>query len=109
MSGQVCKVIINMLLQALMKALETILLTPAIHRDRLPETLRVSLIQKLADIDLASYRGDSSLLPGGGLVGIVEVLQDHGMVTDEVWEILHRPEVETDKDLHKKPRHGEGL
>ena len=108
MSGQVCKVIINMLLQALMKALETILLTPAIHRDRLPEDVRMSLIQKLADIDLASYRGDGSLLPDGGLAGIVEVLQDHGMVTDEVWEILHRPEAKAGEGPHR-PQRGEGL
>lgn len=91
MSGAVCKVIINMLVQGLMKALETILITPAIHQDKLPNDVRMGLIQKLADLDLALYSGDKALLPGGGLAEIVKTLERHGLVTDEVWQVLRKP------------------
>lgn len=86
MAGAACKVIINMSLRALIQAVETILLNPQINQGKIPENDRLMLVQRLADIDLATYTGD--FMPSGGVRGIVMEMQKHGLVTDEVWMIL---------------------
>lgn len=91
MAAQACKIIINNLVAALMKALESILVSEHLHRGRIPERERLALIQRLADLDVATYTGNVELLHKGGLAGVVKVLEEYGLVTDEVWEILREP------------------
>lgn len=92
MAGAACKVIINMFIRALTNALEVILTNPSIHLGKIPDAARLKLIQRLADVDLSVYEGDTDLMPEGGLTGIIFELQRYGLVTDEVWQVLHRPE-----------------
>lgn len=87
MAGAACKVIINMMLRALIQAVETILLDASINQGKIPETVRLTLIQRLADIDLATYTGD--FMPSGGVRGIVREMQKYDLVTAEVWAILN--------------------
>lgn len=95
MAGAACKVIINMLLRALIQAVESILLNANINQGKIPEPIRLSLVQRLADIDLATYTGD--FMPSGGVRGIVREMEKYGLVTDEVWQILNNLESATKK------------
>lgn len=89
MAGAACKVVINNGVKALMGAIERILLSKEIHADRLLESVRLDLIQRLADVDIATYTGKEA--PVGGLTGILVELERYGLVTDEVWQIYCRP------------------
>lgn len=95
MAGPACKVIINNQTHGLSAALETILTDPDIYTccgDKLTEDKRLRLLQRLADVDLAAY--DGSEAPKGGLAGIVLELQEVGLVTAEVWQVLRNPKLE---------------
>jgi hypothetical protein len=96
MAKAACKVIINGTLAALVRSIETVLTVPSIHQDRIPQEERIALIQRLADVDLASYTGDRALLPAGGVAAILVDLERYGLVSDEVWIILRRPETASD-------------
>lgn len=100
MARAACKVIINGTLAALVESIETVLTSPWIHQDKIPTEERIALIQRLADVDLASYTGDRALLPDGGVAGILVDLQNYGLVSEEVWVILRRPETNASKKKH---------
>lgn len=89
MAGAACKVIINQLLAAISAAIEEILLDPTIHGASLPDKVREDLIQRHADCDLALYGAKE--MPLGGLIGIIEVLDKHGLISADVWMILRKP------------------
>lgn len=89
MAREACKIIINNGVKALMESLERILIDKDVYLGRLPEEVRLKLIQRLADIDLGSYRGS---YPTGGLASIVTELEKYDLVTPEVWEVYKRPE-----------------
>lgn len=89
MAGAACKVIINQLLAALSEAIEEILLNPSIYQPKLSEDVRDDLIQRHADCDLALYGAKE--MPLGGLMGIMEVLDKHGLISADVWMILRKP------------------
>jgi hypothetical protein len=92
MAGAACKVIINMGVKALTEAVERILIDPNVHQNRLPETIRMELIQRLADNDIIAYKGDSEpSINSLGVSGIVIELQRYGLVTDEVWQVYNLP------------------
>lgn len=98
MAGPACKVIINNQTHGLSAALETILTNSDIYGvcQKLTDTKRLELLQRLADIDLAAYSGNpmewsGNPMPAGGLAGIVVELEEVGLVTAEVWEILRKP------------------
>ena len=84
MAGIVCKAAINSLIIALTQALERILTDPNIHGDKIPESARRAMIQEMANIDLETYKGLSSIL--------VKLQTDYGVISNDVWEILNRPE-----------------
>lgn len=90
MAGAACKVIINNGVQGLIKAIETVLTDSNIHQDRIPYEDRMVLIQKLADVDLASY-SECVQAPTGGVAGILLQLEKYGLVTDEVWQVYRKP------------------
>lgn len=92
MAGAACKVIINQGLRGLIEGIERVLIDPAVHQDRIPEKEREELIQRLADVDLASYSGQG--MPEGGAAGILLALEKWNVVTPEVWEVFKRPVVE---------------
>lgn len=91
MAGAACKVVINQIIRAIVAAVERILLDPDVHTGRLTDAERALYIQRLADLDLATYTG--APMPRGGVAGILVELEKHGIVTDEVWQILRRPEL----------------
>lgn len=84
MAGIVCKAAINSLTIALMEALERILTDPDIHGDKIPESARNKMIQQMADLDLATYKGLSNIL--------LTLQNDYGVVSDDVWVILNKPD-----------------
>ncbi len=84
MAGIVCKAAINSLIIALMEALERILTDPDIHGNKVPESARNRMIQEMADLDLATYRGLSKIL--------LTLQDDYGVVSDDVWVILNKPD-----------------
>lgn len=91
MAGAACKVVINQGMIAMTRAVERILINPAVHGDRIPDKERLELIQRLADCDIAVYSGGT--LPEGGVAGIlVELEEKWKVVTPEVWEIYRKPE-----------------
>lgn len=92
MAGAACKVVINNGVRALIDGVERILLDSDIHQDKIPHRDRMVLVQRLADIDIAAFTGDASLLPAGGVIGIVNELQEYGLITDEVWRVFNRGE-----------------
>jgi len=101
MAGAACKVIINNGVRALIESTERILTDPTIHQDKIPYEDRMALIQKLADIDIVAMTGNVSIMPVGGVVSIVEELQNYGLVTDEVWEVFNRPSLKESKHSTK--------
>ena len=90
MAGQACKIIINGMLRSISQSLEEILRSPAVRDVMLSNKACDGLIQRMADIDIATYHGLT--LPHGGLVGIIKELEAAGVFTDEVWKILARPQ-----------------
>lgn len=90
MAGAACKVIINNGVQGLIKSIETILTNSDIHQERISYDDRMVLIQKLADVDLASYN-ECVQAPIGGVAGILVELEKYGIVTDEVWQVFRQP------------------
>lgn len=99
MAGAACKVVINNGIKALTESLERILIDPNVHQDRLPEDVRLDLIQRMADVDLSTYSG--CLMPPGGLTGVMVELERHGLVTAEVWEVYARPVTTTSEQDEK--------
>lgn len=89
MAGAACKVVINNGLRAMIDSAERILIDPDVHQGRIPEKERCGLIQRLADVDLATYSGKG--MPEGGAAGILVALERWGVVTAEVWEVFKRP------------------
>lgn len=102
MAGAACKTIIDMIMRALINAIEVILLNPNINQGKIPEPKRLELIQRLADVDLSMYEGNTDLLPEGGLTGILFEFQRYGLVTEEIWEILRKPFIVGDKTRKSK-------
>lgn len=102
MAREACKIIINNGVQALISSIERILIDKDVYTGRLPEDVRLSLIQRLADLDLAVYEGNTALMGEGGLTGILIELEKHGLVTDEVWSIYHKPFVTAGKKVNKE-------
>jgi len=88
MAGAACKVIINNGTRALSESLETILTDPNIHQGKIPDADRRTLIQALADIDIAALHGDGGKLCAGGLVGLVRKLETYGLISPDVWALL---------------------
>lgn len=88
MAGAACKAIINDISNGVGRSLERILTMPAV-RDKIGAELARSLIQRLADIDIAAYSGGP--VPEGGQAGILLELQSHGVISDDVWAVLRRP------------------
>jgi len=91
MAGAACKYIINNQQQALSRSLEAILTNPDIHQALIPDADRKSLIQDLANLDIAAWKGDATRLCSGGLLGIVKRLEGYGLISPDVWEILPKP------------------
>lgn len=90
MAGRACKTIINNMLAAIAKSLEEVVIME--RGDRLNEDVADRILQTLADIDIAAYRGGK--MPKGGLQGVVEELIGFEIFTSEVWEILTPPNIE---------------
>lgn len=90
-----CKVIINQVRGAVAEALETILALPEVI-EKLGEEATM-LRQRLADADIASYKGVPG--PSGGYAGIIARLVEHGVLKPEIWEILRHPDT-----FHAKPK-----
>lgn len=88
MAGAACKIIINNGYKALMSSLEQVVMSPLVRGPILPLEDCDIIIQKLADIDIAAYRGGK--IPHGGLFGILKKLEEKGVVTTEVWEIYNK-------------------
>jgi len=90
MAGAACKIIINMMLAAITKGLEQVLMSPLVRDEMLSAEKCGVLIQRLADIDLAVYGGGR--MPAGGLAAVLLELEREGVLTEEVWEILRKPD-----------------
>lgn len=89
MARNICKIIINEGLQALTRSLEEALINPDINMGKIPDDKRRELVQRMADIDIATYgRGE---MPEGGILGIMKELEDLGLITEDVWQIYARP------------------
>lgn len=86
MAGAACKVIINNGIRGLSQSLETVLMSPLVRDKMLPAKDCDTMIQWLADIDIATYEGGQ--VPYGGLRGVMLKLQSAGVLTDEVWDIF---------------------
>lgn len=91
MAGPVCKVIINQQAKALSASLEAILTNPDLHQGKIPDDECLSLIQDLADLDIAAWKGDTTRVCAGGLLGLVKRLEGYGLISPDVWEILPEP------------------
>lgn len=91
MAGPRCKAILNGIIGGLTQALEKVL-TDGDMMYGVDIAKGEDWLQRLASCDLAVYRGDSKLLPVGGLAQIVLEMQKAGLVTDEVWYVLRHPE-----------------
>lgn len=88
MAGAACKIIINNGYKALMSSLEEVVMSPLVRGPMLPPEYCDVIIQKLADIDIAAYKGEK--IPHGGLFGILKELEEKGVITPEVWEIYNK-------------------
>lgn len=91
MAGAACKVIINNGSNALRQGLEKILMHPLVRDEMLSAHRCDELIQRMADNDLIAYNG-GTITPGISLGGIMEELQNEGVVTEEVWGIYAKPD-----------------
>lgn len=86
MAKEACKIIINNGLAAVSRSLEEILMSPLVRGKMLGADVCQEYIQKLADIDIATYSGMS--VPHGGLRGIMKDLEANGVFTAEIWEVF---------------------
>lgn len=93
MSGPRCKIILNGIVQGLIKALEEVL-TDGMLMLEVDVYKRNDWLQRLANCDLAVYDGNDKLLPEGGLCQIVLEMEKAGLVTNEVWYVLRHPSQE---------------
>jgi len=85
MAGAACKVIINNGVGGLSRAIETVLTHPLVRDKMLSSSRCDELIQKLADVDRASYDPECCKMPEGGLRGILVELRKEKVITDEVF------------------------
>lgn len=85
MARAACKIIINGGYIAASQSLEKILMHPLVRGVMIDESHADSLIQRMADIDLAAYSGGT--IPEGGLVSIMKELEECGVFTKEIWGI----------------------
>lgn len=99
MAREACKIIIDNGVRALVDSIERILIDKDVYEGRLPENVRLALIQRLADTDLSVFEGDTNLMPEGGLTGILLELQKYGLVTEEVWLVYRKPFIVTDSKV----------
>lgn len=89
--GGACKIIINEMTRALSEALERILLADYV-RDRLMPAGRCDeLLQMLVEAELGFYQG-TPVAAGLSPAQIVAELVERGVVTEEVWRVLAKPE-----------------
>lgn len=93
MSGPRCKIILNGIVQGLIKGLEEVL-TDGMLMLEVDVDKKNDWLQRLANSDLAVYDGNSKLLPEGGLCQIVLEMEKAGLVTNEVWYVLRHPNQE---------------
>ena len=91
MAGVACKIIINNGMGALAQSLESALTSPLVRGEMVKAEICDALIQRMADIDLATYDPEAHEMPPGGLAGVMLELQGYGVITDEVWEVYRRP------------------
>lgn len=89
MGGPACKVVINGGIGALSQSLERILTDPNLNGGKIPEEMRLRLIQDFADLDNCTYDGK-----GRGsacsLIGIMEELESVGVLTSDVWRVYNK-------------------
>lgn len=90
MSGPRCKIILNGIVQGLIKALEDVL-TDSMLMLEVDVKKKDDWLQRLANCDLAVYDGNNELLPEGGLCQIVLEMEKAGLVTSEIWYVLRHP------------------
>lgn len=90
MAGPRCKIILNGIVQGLIRSLENVLTNDSLMAE-VDETKRNDWLQRLANCDLAVYNGNIYLLPKGGLCAIVSEMEDACLVTDEIWYVLRKP------------------
>lgn len=91
MAGAACKIIIDETMRGLMRGLERVLLSPLVRDKMIPAAECDRLIQTMADIELSAYSGlvaTDKVIPG--LVDILKDLEEYGVITKEVWGLLHR-------------------
>ena len=90
MSRQICKLILDNGVWGLSESIRQALTYPDMHQNAIPEKIRLTLLDRLAKIDVAAYTGED--MPVGGLAGIlVEMEQYEGMVSEDVWKVFVRP------------------
>jgi len=99
MAGAACKVIINNGLRALTTSLEQILVEMPLS-NKMDENTRQTMIQDLADVDIASLTGNSSC----GLIDIMERLQSLGILSDDVWRVYAHSAPPLGEVSIKKPK-----
>lgn len=103
MSRAACKIIIDNGVWGLSESLREILTDPDIHGICIPgfkpisENVRMGLLDKLSKIDVAAYTGGE--VPAYGLGGIlVQLEEDYGLVSSDVWRIFVRPVIDSKVD-----------
>lgn len=95
MSGQVCKIIIDNGVWGLSESLRQILTDPNLNLGKIPDRIRMGMIDKLSRIDVAAYTGGE--VPVYGLGGImVQLEEDYGLITEDVWKVFVRPVIDVD-------------
>lgn len=89
MAGPACKILINNSVAAIMQGLERVLTSPLVRDVLLSSESCNDLVQALADLDIRTYNGTP--VPEGrpqSLLDVIERLEDEGVFTNEVWQIL---------------------
>ena len=104
MAGTACKIIINNGVGGLSASLEKVLTSPYVRGVMISEAKSTSYIQRLAEIDLATYDPQANVMPEGGLCGMLEDLYADGVFTDEIWAVFQRGKAGT-TSLYVKEDH----
>lgn len=86
-----CKIIINEMLEAMLRALQEILTSPLVRDHMLPCDQCDTLLDELATIELRMVNPSHVTDKARTLNHIVADLVNAGVVTERVWEILSPP------------------
>lgn len=92
MAHAACKIIIDNGVRALSSSLEQVLMHPLVRGPMISAEKCDDLIQVLADVDLASYLGKEVGRSSMGMVGVLNVLYQERVITDEVYSLLRHPD-----------------